>query len=224
MTPQRTAHHSAFSNRGVLTKGVHIENSAVCAVSAVVETSPSQAEVVLPSGKNSTGSPRAPVTRGSPAAPRARPYDSAAEKHLPVDGSLAVPSNLRRLAEAIAAGADLTPEERAAAAEALRSISVVLAPNKPGQRSPSTRMAQAEHQRLLHTMAATFYANQSASAAAESIAQRLARYRSGPDWKRDRAADSITYRDTLRGHCWAVLKAIDRPLSARRIRALLATS
>ncbi|WP_456821823.1 hypothetical protein [Bradyrhizobium sp. USDA 4502] len=132
--------------------------------------------------------------------------------------------DLHRLAEALAAGADLTPEERAAAAEALRAASLVLMPTKPGQRSASTRMAQAEHQQLLRTMMSTFYAGQSASAAADGIAQRLARYRSGPDWKRDRTADSIAYRDTLRGHCWAVLRVIDRPLSARRIRALLATS
>ncbi|WP_338821432.1 hypothetical protein [Bradyrhizobium septentrionale] len=131
---------------------------------------------------------------------------------------------LGKIAEALAAGAELSEADRVAAAEALRSIAVVLVPTKPGQRSATTRMAQAEHQRLLRNMASTFYADQSASAAAESIAQRLARYRSGPDWKRDRSADGITYRETLRGHCWAVLKVIDRPLSARRIRALLATS
>ncbi|MVT69846.1 hypothetical protein GPL21_32695 [Bradyrhizobium pachyrhizi] len=137
-------------------------------------------------------------------------YDSAAE-------------NLR-LAAALEAGAEMTEADRQAAAEALRRASLVLIPTKPGQRSASTRIAQVEHQRLLRTMAATFYAGQSASAAADGIALRLARYRAGPDWKRDRTLDSITYRATLRGHCWAVLKAIDRPLSARRIRALLATS
>jgi hypothetical protein len=73
-------------------------------------------------------------------------------------------------------------------------------------------------------MADTFFAGQSITAAAESIAPRLARYRAGPDWKRDRTAETIEYRDTLRGHCWAVLKAVDRPLSARRIRAVLAMS
>ncbi|WP_375762859.1 hypothetical protein ACE10X_22360 [Bradyrhizobium sp. Pha-3] len=194
MTPQRTADHSALPNRGVLTEGVHIENSAVCAVSAVGPGEPSGSY-----GERT----RPPANRG------------------PEKGEF---YRLGKIAEALAAGIDLTAEERAAAAQALRTASLVLMPTKPGQRSVSTRMAQAEHQRLLRTMAATFYSEQSASGAADGIAKRLARYRSGPDWKRDRTAASISYRETLRGHCWAVLKAIDRPLSARRIRALLAAS
>ncbi|WP_063682819.1 hypothetical protein [Bradyrhizobium stylosanthis] len=134
------------------------------------------------------------------------------------------PLDIEAIAAAIEAGADLAAADRAAAAEALRRAVLVLTPTKPGQRSAATRVAQVEQQRLLRTIAATFYAGQSASAAAESIAARLARYRAGPDWKRDCTADGIPYRDTLRGHCWAILRAVDRPLSARRIRALLAMS
>jgi hypothetical protein len=118
----------------------------------------------------------------------------------------------------------LSDADRAAIALALRTFTLMLEPTKPGQRCALTRMAQAERDRLLCIAAREFYPTEPAAVAAEHLAQRLARYQAGPDWKRDRTVDSISYRETLRGHCWAILKAIDRPLSSRRIREILAAS
>jgi hypothetical protein len=130
---------------------------------------------------------------------------------------------LRNLADAIEGGGALTAEERHAVAEALRAV-VTLPATLPGQRSLETRQAQAERDRLICTMAREFFAGPLIAPTAETVAKRLAQYRGGQDWKRDQAAESIGYRGTVRGHCWAVLRAVDRPLSARRIRAILAAS
>jgi hypothetical protein len=132
--------------------------------------------------------------------------------------------DLSRLARALEAGADLSPSERQAAAEALRAAVVLLAPTRPGQRSASTRAAQEQRDRLIRSTVAQFFPTLPDAIAAEQLAERLGRYRSGGDWRRDRAADKISYGETLRGCCWAILRAIDRPLSARRIREILATS
>lgn len=226
MTPQRTAHHSAFSNRGVVTEGVHIGNSAVCAVSAVVgpgDPSGSYGQTMQAGSPDNRGTQKAEISL-KVAESGENPITKGVFANF---GGGKISSGFYRLgkiAEAIAAGADLTPEERAAAVEALRSISLVLVPTKPGQRSASTRMAQEGRDRLIRGAVAEFFPTLPAAIAAEQLAQRLARYRLGPDWQRDRTAAGITYRATLRGHCWAILQAVDRPLSARRVREILATS
>jgi hypothetical protein len=132
--------------------------------------------------------------------------------------------SLEDVARALEIGAPLSDDDRAALVRALRRAAAMMEPTKPGQRCALTRMMQAERDRLLCTAAREFYPTEPAAIAAEHLAQRLARYQAGPDWRRDRTVDSISYRETLRGHCWAILKAIDRPLSSRRVREILATS
>ncbi|WOH70667.1 hypothetical protein RX330_20435 [Bradyrhizobium sp. NDS-1] len=106
----------------------------------------------------------------------------------------------------------------------MRIATLLLSPTLPGQRSPAARAAQERRDRLICVTIAEFFPALLAATAAEQLAERLARYRSGPDWKRDRTATSINYRQSLRGRCWEILKAVDRPLSGRRIREILATS
>lgn len=133
-----------------------------------------------------------------------------------------VPTELHRIANAIETGADLSDEERAATAAALRALMVP--PARPGQRSGATRLGQAEHQHVIRVMAKRFYPQLSASAAATCIARRLALYRGGADWARDRGADHVAEPESLRGCCWRALKAYDRILSVDRIRKILGNS
>lgn len=132
-----------------------------------------------------------------------------------------LPTELHRVAAAIEAGAELTVDERQAAVAALRALSV---PPAPGQRSVVTRVGQAEHQHVIRVMAKRFYPQLSASAAATCIARRLALYRGGADWARDRGADHVAEPESLRGFCWRALKAYDRILSVDRIRKILGNS
>jgi hypothetical protein len=69
-----------------------------------------------------------------------------------------------------------------------------------------------------------FLPDASDSEAARRLAESLSRYRNSPDWRRDRAAAVVGYRDSLRGHCWAILKARDLALSERQVRRLLGHS
>ncbi len=121
------------------------------------------------------------------------------------------------------AGGPLSDSDRRAIAETLRAL--VLAPTPmPGQRSAATVAGMARHHDELREMAARFFPEESAATAAEAIHRRLKLYRHGADWRRDRAAGAVDYAHTVRGACWRALKAYNRVLSARRIRAILATS
>jgi hypothetical protein len=93
-----------------------------------------------------------------------------------------------------------------------------------GGRSWRTRAATAQRDELVRDAVRRFFPNESASRQAERLAEALARYRAGPDWRRDRAAAEIPYQATLRGHAWTILKARDHALSAERIRKILVTS
>jgi hypothetical protein len=130
--------------------------------------------------------------------------------------------DLRRLAAALEAGS-ATDEDRRAAAEALRMLASRVTP-KPGQRKPETMARMEAHQGELRAMATRFFPDLSAKAAADAIHRRLKLYHDGADWRRDRAVDRIGYGETLRGACWRALRAYDRVLSTRRIRAILAMS
>lgn len=121
------------------------------------------------------------------------------------------------------AGDALTDDDRAALVHALRCAAAVPKP-MPGQRSAATVAAMARHHAELRAMASRFYPGLSASAAATAIHNRLNLYRGGADWRRDRSAEGVAYADTVRGACWRALRAYDRVLSPRRIRAVLAMS
>lgn len=148
-----------------------------------------------------------------PALPVLAPSASLAERSL-IDAD--------HLAKQIEVGAELTAREREAVAAALRTLMVP--PARPGQRSLATRLGQAEHQHVIRVMARRFYPQLSASAAATCIARRLALYRGGADWARDRGADHVAEPESLRGFCWRALKAYDRILSVDRIRKILGNS
>jgi hypothetical protein len=136
--------------------------------------------------------------------------------------------DLPRIAQALEAGQALDPADAAALLVGIAAGSVDFALGlkpAPGARSAASKLAQARRDRLIRGMAAEFYATlPSDSERAEHISLRLSRYRLGSDWERDRAEDSIKYIGSLRGRCWEILKQVDRPLSARRIRAILAAS
>lgn len=98
-----------------------------------------------------------------------------------------------------------------------------LAPG-PGQRDPRTLFAIEERDRLLRHMAVTWFPGLPVSHQAEAIANAIARYRSGPDWRRDRTREAVDYRDTLRGDAWAVLKVRDHAPAAGSVRETLRRS
>ncbi|MEY9131858.1 hypothetical protein ABIE79_003325 [Bradyrhizobium diazoefficiens] len=133
-----------------------------------------------------------------------------------------LPTDLHCVAAAIEAGAELSAQERETAAQVLRTL--LAGVTRRGQRSASTRAAQAERDRLICRMAAEFFPGLPAVTQAEEISRRLARYRAGPDWRRDRSAARVAYAATTRGWCWSVLRLQDRPLSADRIRKILGAS
>lgn len=119
--------------------------------------------------------------------------------------------------QSVAAALDkwLTDQEAGTLDDALN-----LAP-APGRRRVQTIAAIAQRDQLLRDAASTFFPGQSTAEQARRLATALARYRRGADWSRDRAAGDVTYRDTLRGYCWAALRIRDHDLSERQIRRVL---
>ncbi|PDS79157.1 hypothetical protein [Rhizobium sp. L43] len=91
-----------------------------------------------------------------------------------------------------------------------------------GWRSWRSDLARAERDRLICEIEAEFFADRPTREAAREIAKGLDRFHSGVDWRRFRNAETNPFPQGLKAKFWLILKAIDRPLSAARIRDLLA--
>ena len=94
----------------------------------------------------------------------------------------------------------------------------------PGQHSAPTEAAIQRRNFILKKTWRKYFPNLEPVPAGEALGKALLRYSSGPDWRRDRTASEIPYRDTLRGHCWAILKAVDHTPKPDTIRKILASS
>ncbi|WP_375764117.1 hypothetical protein ACE10X_07025 [Bradyrhizobium sp. Pha-3] len=115
-------------------------------------------------------------------------------------------SELQRIVEAIEAGEELTLEQRRAVAAALRR--------------DVPRFA--ERDALIVGVRSRFFHNRADLDAAHEIAAGLNRYASTA-WLRDRSAQTCPARiaGTEKGAFWQILKVVDRPLSAERIRKIV---
>ncbi|WP_338827630.1 hypothetical protein [Bradyrhizobium sp. 27S5] len=142
----------------------------------------------LPPRQGLTGSPTAPVSPTSPL------YDSAAE-------------NLR-IAAAIEAGDDLTPEERAAAAQAIRSL---CAPPR-----------NADRDQILADGLAQFFGHlTSARSRAEEFHRAWRRYEAH-SWLHERLLDEPPpkRRGRIEEVFWRALRIYPHVLTAERLRRL----
>ncbi|WP_338690422.1 hypothetical protein V5279_28965 [Bradyrhizobium sp. 26S5] len=121
---------------------------------------------------------------------------------------MTVHTDLHRLAEAIAAGADLTSEERAAAAQALRAIS---------------RPRNATRDEILADGMARFCGHlPSARAQAEAFGAGWRRYEAGA-WLHERLLDQPPARRVgkIEYVYWQALKIYPHVLGAERLRRLV---
>jgi hypothetical protein len=135
-------------------------------------------------------------------------------------------ANLQRLEAALRSSQALDRADAALLLDGLAAGSLDRALGlrpSPGERSAAARSAQADRDALIRNMAAEYFSGMPASTCAEMIAGRLGRYRGGGDWRADRSKDAISYLNSVRGRCWQILKKVDRDLSVRRIREILAT-
>ena len=86
-----------------------------------------------------------------------------------------------------------------------------------------TQLAYTRRDALVRELAGRWYGGSpSDRQRGVEIEALLRRYRGGADWRRDRTREEISYRDTPRGYCWEILKAVDVPLGGRQIRRILA--
>lgn len=92
----------------------------------------------------------------------------------------------------------------------------------PGERKPQTVRRLEQRDKMLREIKRRFFGQLTDNAAADEIAKAISRYRAGADWRRDRTRDAVEYRQTLRGHAWAVLKVVDYAPAARTVRRHLA--
>jgi hypothetical protein len=112
------------------------------------------------------------------------------------------PLDITKLADAIEAGAELTADQRAAIAEALREL------GKP------TRYA------LIREAVGRFLTQETAPA--DKFSERLAEYQSGA-WIRERGLAECPARRAgkLEGYLWQILKLRDCSISGRHVRRIL---
>ncbi len=95
----------------------------------------------------------------------------------------------------------------------------------PGERHWRTTAALDTRDRILREAATRFFPNMKKSRQAEELGVGLRRYGSGPDWRRDRELCECPYPvHLLKFYYWALLRAIDNPLSDDRIRRILGVS
>jgi hypothetical protein len=116
-------------------------------------------------------------------------------------------ADLHRLVEALEAGEQLTAEQRQAVAKALR-------------RDLTPRFAQRDA--LIRCVRKQYFQNRADLDAALEIEASLNRYASTA-WLRDRSAQTCPGRitGTAKAAFWQILKTVDRPLSAERIRKII---
>lgn len=95
----------------------------------------------------------------------------------------------------------------------------------PGKRTARTEAILAERDELLRDARRRFFADLPTAAAADELHKAMARY-SASGWRFERTAAEVPPRraGTLEATLWRVLKLRDDVLSARRLRAILATS
>jgi hypothetical protein len=117
-------------------------------------------------------------------------------------------SVLQRIAETLEAG-DATPAEQRAAAAALR---MTMLPSKFSERD----------QLVVDCLQRFYSGRRSLRDASEEMAAAMGRYHATP-WLRDRIAEQCPNRIATgaQGAFWLILKAVDRPLSADRIRKIV---
>lgn len=137
---------------------------------------------------------------------RARAQEEVSE---PLVSPVTVVTDLHRLAEALASGAELSAADRTAAAEALRRS---IAPSKFSGRD----------QQVVDCLQQFYGGRRSLRDASEEMAAALGRYHATP-WLRDRRATECPSRIAggAQGAFWLILKTVDRPLSADRIRRIV---
>ncbi|MHC2623028.1 hypothetical protein ACVIW2_005060 [Bradyrhizobium huanghuaihaiense] len=121
-------------------------------------------------------------------------------------------AELMRLVEALSTGAELNDEQRAAAADVLRQLTL-----------PPAR--HAEQDALIVKCRETFFVDLGDRKAAVQIEIGLNRYAASA-WSRDRTAEKCPLRlvDKVTGAYWRILKASPRQPSAERIRKILSKS
>lgn len=121
---------------------------------------------------------------------------------------------LALIASAIETGAQLSDEQRRAAAAALRHHATML---------PATKFA--ERDAILVECRGRFFADRSDHHAANEIEAQWGRY-AASRWHRDKSAATCppTIVGTARGCFWRMLQIGPHPLSASRIRKILGHS
>lgn len=120
------------------------------------------------------------------------------------------PSDLKRIAERLDAGDELTLEERrAAAAEMLRALTL-------------PRSSYAARDALIVEVWQRFYSARKDRDASNEIAIGLRRYETSA-WHRDRSAQECPPRiaGTAHGVYWRMLQLVPKGLSAERIRKII---
>jgi hypothetical protein len=91
----------------------------------------------------------------------------------------------------------------------------------PGVRDARTRHAIGRRDELLRLAASRFCDGRPAAEQGRYLAERLTRYRESA-WRRQRSAPTCPCRaDTLEAMCWEILRAVDAPIGAERIRRIL---
>lgn len=91
----------------------------------------------------------------------------------------------------------------------------------PGERSWRTISALQRRDDLIRQVAAEHYAGMTAREAGERISIELGRFRNSHDWRRSRAATTCPFTGP-KAKWWQILRLIDRPIGASRIRQILA--
>ena len=140
---------------------------------------------------------------------------------------------LAGLAEAIERGDRLPAVDAAELAAAIRdalagrqSLDAALGlRGGPGERSAATRLMLARRDALLREAADRHFPDQPAAQQAEALAEAWRRYEASA-WPRERGATVCPPRHAGAVHAllWQAMKAGAMPVTARRIREILATS
>ncbi|SFO25797.1 hypothetical protein SAMN05216330_102436 [Bradyrhizobium sp. Ghvi] len=117
---------------------------------------------------------------------------------------------MRRIAEALEAGDELSAEQRRVTAAALRQALTL----------PPTTFA--ERDALIVECRRRFFPSRTDHDAAQEIAVTWRRY-AATGWLRERAAETCPPRSvgTLRGALWEIMRILPRVLSVRQIRRIV---
>jgi hypothetical protein len=91
-----------------------------------------------------------------------------------------------------------------------------------GHRRPETLSALNRRDELIREAVAVYFPGASANEAAHRLHTALHRYECGA-WRRDRVSDVMPLRHAGRiaGHCWQILRVIERTPKPRSIRLIL---